>query len=125
MKAEQLKAQYDQYAAEYSKLQKEVTEFVTGVLNGGASHLHVADIRQRPNNTIKSWESIEGNIINPKKYRGLKALLEIKDIAAVRVICHCEDDLEGVATILEGNLKQKYKNVTKLKQLKNTKKKVK
>ncbi|MBT6691428.1 hypothetical protein HOB10_03810 [Candidatus Parcubacteria bacterium] len=52
------------------------------------SAIDVFGIRQRPGKDIKSLGSILQNIKNPRKYKGYKNLFEIKDIAAITVICH-------------------------------------
>ena len=112
---DQLRQDYEKYADDYRNLQLEAFSFVTQLEAAHASAIHVASIRQRPDNQIKSLLSIEANNNNPEKYKGCKSLLNIKDVAGVRVTCHCEDDVENFAVLLEGELRQKqeYTNVNR------------
>jgi ppGpp synthetase/RelA/SpoT-type nucleotidyltranferase len=108
-----LKSDYLLSEAYYKAFQEEVEDFVNDILEKHKEAIHISSVSQRPGGKIKSQSSIIDNIKNPYKYRDIKTLFEIKDIAGVRVTCHCEDDLENASTLLEGELLQKYSNVKK------------
>lgn len=107
----QLKKDYDTYHEQYQLLQKEAFDFASGLRSAHELAIHVAHIHQRPGDNIKELGSIEKNNRNPEKYKACKSLVDIKDIAGVRVTCLCEDDVENFALLLEGELRQKYDNV--------------
>lgn len=105
------KADYSKYKSHYQSLQKEVRDFLEKVLKKHSSAIHVAKVEARPKDKIKTIESIESNFENSNKYKEQKSLFDIKDIAGVRATCHCEDDVENLAILLEGELRQKYTNI--------------
>lgn len=104
------KTDYSKYERHFTKFQKETYDFVASLVERHKNAIHIADFYQRPKNKIKSVESIEANL-NSGKYKNSKTIFGIKDIAGVRVICHCEDDVENLSTLLEGELRQNYTNV--------------
>ena len=71
----------------------------------------MAKVEQRPNNEVKTITSIEKNLNSLTKYKNIQDFFDIKDIAGIRITCHCEDDLDNFTTLLEGELRQKYRNV--------------
>ncbi len=99
--------EYDEHNSNYIKLQQEAYEFVQELREEHQKSIHISDVCQRPNGEVKDKGSIEKNIA-AKKYEGRKSLLELDDIAGVRVTCHCEDDVENFSTLLEGEIKKKY-----------------
>lgn len=105
------KVEYDNFTPEYISLQKEVHEIVCSLVEQNKNAIHVATVIQRDSNLIKTWESILKNLHDPDKYKRYKSIREIKDIAGVRIVCHCEEDAENAAQLLEGEVRQKYSNV--------------
>ncbi|MFA4954082.1 MAG: RelA/SpoT domain-containing protein [Patescibacteria group bacterium] len=103
-----VKIDYLRYKKLYLALQKEVYKFVKGIEREFAK-IDVADTKKR----IKTLTSINRNIDRPDKYQECSSLLEIKDIAGIRIVCHCEDDLVNLVNILELRLPQQYSNVEK------------
>ncbi len=110
MEAEQLKKDYKKYKEFYNSLQRETFTFVDKLKSEHDNAIHVAVINGRPNNGIKNLSSILKNI-EEQRYKKYKSIFDIKDIAGVRITCHCEDDVENLAILLQGELKQKYSNV--------------
>ncbi len=108
---EKLQEEYDEYKGEYKEFQNEIFSMALTLQETHKDAIHIAGVYQRPNNDIKTWDSVLGNVNNPDKYQDCNSLLDIKDLAGVRVVCHCEDDLENFAQLLEGSLKQKYPSV--------------
>jgi ppGpp synthetase/RelA/SpoT-type nucleotidyltranferase len=113
MDKEKLKQDYKSSKGEYTNLQKEACDFVNKLTKKHEKVIHVAKIDERPNNKIKSLESIQNNSANSCKYKKYKSLFDIKDIAGIRVICHCEDDVENLAVLFQGELRQRqhYSNI--------------
>ncbi|MCK4819461.1 RelA/SpoT domain-containing protein, partial [bacterium] len=104
------KKDYSKYKRHFTEFQKETYDFIASLIERHRNAIHIADLYQRPKNEIKSAESIEANL-NSGKYKNSKTIFDIKDIAGVRVICHCEDDAKNFSTLLEGELRQNYRNV--------------
>lgn len=104
------KIEYAVYKKHYEDFQKEVHNYINNLVDKHENAIHIVSVTQRPNHQIKNETSIEANI-HSKKYKNLKTILDIKDIAGVRVKCHCEDDVENIFTLLEGELMQRYSNV--------------
>ena len=113
MDIKELKKDYQDYKEAYRSFQNEIEMFAQNLVKEHEVVLHVADIRQRPNKEIKPFKSIEDNIAIHGKYSDCKSLFDIKDVAGIRITCHCEDDLENLSSLLEGELSQKYVNVTR------------
>ena len=108
MNSSQLKKNYSTHQKDYQAFQKDVNSFVSGLAEKNSNAIHIVGINQRPANKIKSLGSIISNLKESNKYKKCKTLFDIKDIAGIRVICHCEDDVENFAILLVGELKQKY-----------------
>lgn len=104
----QIKNQYEEYKNEYKKLQKEIWVFVNKIKKNVGRRIDIVEVKQRPNNAIKSIKSILSNLQNPYKYKWYKNIFDVKDIAGIRVICHCEDDVEQITNLLQWEIKQKY-----------------
>ncbi len=111
MTIEQLREEYGKYEKEYQSLQKEAEEFVRASLEKISGGSHVSEIKQRPSNKIKDLSSLEENFEKHGKYHEYESIGSIKDIAGIRVVCHCEDDSNEVANFLEGELAQTFFNV--------------
>lgn len=103
------KSDYQKYMSEYQFLQDETKKFIENLVSKHVDTIHVAKIEERAK--IKSIQSIEQNIKNSDKYKTIENLFESNDIAGVRVVCHCEDDVESLVILLEGELRQNYSNV--------------
>jgi len=114
MDTKELEKDFEDNKEHYKTFQDEIQDFVRALKKKHDNVLDIADIKQRPNNEIKSFASIKQNIEAHNKYSDCKSLFDIKDIAGVRVTCHCEEDAENFATLLEGELSQKYTNVKKI-----------
>lgn len=104
------KSDYTKFKSDFESLQNETLGFVQKLVENNSSNIHVSNILCRDNG-IKSEESIEKNN-NEGRYKKLTHLLNIGDVAGVRVTCHCEDDVYNLSILLEGELKQKYSNVS-------------
>lgn len=100
---------YGETSSSYQEFQNEVQNFLREVFS--RSKIDIVEVKQRPDNKIKSIESISENHKTHGKYKEFTELFEIKDIAGVRIICHCEDDLENADQIVDGVLRQKYDNI--------------
>jgi len=111
MNQNQLKKDYQYFEKLYQDFQKEIFDFVEKLHKEHINAIHVAAINERPDKKIKTLNSILNNLNNSDKYQGCKSLFDIKDITGVRVTCHCEDDVENLAILLQGELKQQYSNV--------------
>lgn len=112
MEIDALRRDYQSKRSDYMALQQEAFDFAEGLRQMNVA-IHIAHIQQRPGNAIKSLSAIEENIRRGDKYSACQSILDIKDIAGVRVTCYCEDDLENFSTLLEGELRQKYRNVAR------------
>ena len=102
---------YSENVGNYSEFQQETFDFVIKLADHHKNAIHVANVNQRPYNKIKGKESIKSNH-NAKKYDAYKTVFDLKDISGVRVTCHCEDDVENFAILLEGEIAQRYADVT-------------
>jgi len=108
MNKEKIEIEYNEHFSYYVQLQKEVFDLLNEIVDDDEyKNIDVAEIKQRPKNEIKSIESIFKNIDRPDKYNSCSNLYDIKDIAGVRVICHCDDDLLAFAEIIENVLSEK------------------
>jgi|GEM_PF-815584 len=107
MDSVQLEGEYAKYQPLYKDFQSEVFEFVETFLAG--SKLDIAEVKQRRG--VKTFESLKENFTIHNKYRGSKNIFDIKDIAGIRVVCHCEDDFENATLLLIGALRERYSNV--------------
>lgn len=105
MDKDQLTQEYKEYSAYYQALQVEVFNFVNNIKEQKQNIIDIANINQRPKDEIKSLTSLQKNL-EDGKYKTHKSLLDIKDVAGVRVTCHCEDDVNNLATLLVGELLQ-------------------
>jgi len=110
MNVKKLREDYKKYAQYYKDFQKEVAVFLKEKKNAHESFIDIHHISPRPSG-IKKISKIERNLNDPTKYKNYKTLFELRDIAGVRVTCHCEDDKNKFADILQRELKQKYSNV--------------
>lgn len=107
MDKEKIKIEYDEYTSYYEQFQEEVFDLLNKVVDDEKyKNIDIAEIKQRPKNKIKSIESICKNIDCPDKYNNCVNLFNIKDIAGVRVICHCDDDLSAFSEIIENKLNE-------------------
>lgn len=115
MDKEQIKNEYDLYSPLYIEFQKEIYDFVCGITKfEECNNIDICDIKERPNGQIKSIESIYKNIDRRDKYTDCNNILDIKDIAGIKVICHCDDDYRDFAEILYNKLIEKrYLDVEK------------
>ncbi len=104
-----IKDHYSEFGLYYQRIQNEVYNFLCTIKNNYKG-IDIADIKQRAG--IKTLESIFQNFKHQDKYNNFNNLFDIKDIAGVRVICHCEDDLLDFADIVENELnKNRYLDV--------------
>jgi len=103
------KQDYKKFKSDFESFQNEALSFVRELTQNNSSNIDIANIQPRAGG-IKSEESIEQNNKNGR-YKKLSHLLNIKDIAGVRVTCHCEEDVVNLSTLIEGELRQKYSNV--------------
>lgn len=106
LEKEKIKIEYQKYLGSYKVFQKEVYKFVKGIKREFPG-IDIADTKNR----TKTLKSIYKNIDRPDKYHDFNTLLDIKDIAGVRIVCHCEDDLDNLVDILDIRLRQRYSNV--------------
>lgn len=115
MDKEKIKKEYYAFNAYYKQFQKEVFILLDKIKNKDEyKNIDIAEIKERPGNEIKSIESICENIARPDKYNNCNSLIDIKDVAGVRVICHCEDDLSALSEIIENILKEeRYVDIQK------------
>lgn len=100
---------YNSYKADYSDFQKDVLDFVEACKGEKAATIDIHRVDGRPKDEIKTIESIEANIQNGK-YDRIKTIFKIRDIAGVRVTCHCIEDLSSFADYLLNRVRYKYKN---------------
>lgn len=106
-----LQKQYKKHAKEYETLQKEIHHYLEKLKS--LKNVDIHEISQRPNRKIKTWKSISNNY-NKGKYKNLKNLFGLRDIAGVRITCHCESDLNQIKTVLSNELiKTKYAYTSK------------
>lgn len=106
---DQLKRDYKKYKKDYLSFQREIYRTIKIEIKRNYKHIDIAEIKQRPDNTIKSIKKIIRNICEKKqKY---KSIFDYEDIAGVRVICHCDDDWHHIDTALTNYLRQKYLDV--------------
>jgi ppGpp synthetase/RelA/SpoT-type nucleotidyltranferase len=113
MDQDRLKKDYQFFKEQYQAFQHEIFIFVKNLENENIDTIDFVVIRERPGKKIKELESILNHLMLSNKYQDCKSLFEIKDIAGVRVVCHCEDDRDHFALLLENKLKQKYPYVTR------------
>lgn len=111
MDIEQLKKDYNISRDHFLSFQEEVLLFLSKIKLQRESVVDILEVTSRPENDIKKIESIIKNITVKNKYEGRKSLFEIKDIAGVRITCHCESDRSRLFDILEGELKQTFGEV--------------
>jgi|GEM_PF-5280482 len=110
MEKEQLKKEYDTYKTTYKEFQKEIYIFINNIKKKRASTIDIADVK--PRKGIKSIESILENIDNPEKDTSYyKSIFDVKDIAGVRITCHCEEDRYAITEAIKfglENMKTEY-----------------
>ena len=107
MDKEKIKKEYLEYACYYKQLQKEIFDLLYKIIDKKKyKNIDISEVKQRPRNKIKSIKSIYENINCPNKYNSCNSLFDIKDIAGIRVICHCEDDLSAFSEIIENKLNE-------------------
>ena len=112
MELEEIKKDYEKYKSYYEQLQQEVYDFLSKFKEQRKESIDIYEVSQRPNNKIKEFDSIIKNIgENPKKYKKISKLIEIKDIAGDRITCHCRSDREAIRDILFGELKKQFIDV--------------
>ncbi|MCX6762131.1 MAG: RelA/SpoT domain-containing protein [Candidatus Moranbacteria bacterium] len=112
MNREQLILDYEKYKPFLKSFQLEVYDFLNELRNLKKDVVDIHEVEQRLQNDIKNISSILAHIDNDtEKYRKYKSILDIKDIAGVRITCHCSSDREKIYDLLEGELKQKYLDV--------------
>jgi len=104
------KQDYKKFKSDFESFQNEALDFVRELTWNNSSNIDIANIQPRAGG-IKSKKSIGQNNKNGR-YKKLSHLLNIPDIAGVRIICHCEDDVDNLSTFIEGELRQKYSNVS-------------
>ncbi len=113
MNLEEIKKDYEIYKPYYRELQKEVFDFLQDLKKERESTIDILNISPRLDDDIKKLDSILRNFTEkPEKYKGVKFLTEIKDIARNRITCHCQTDRDVLFDILGGKLRQKYIDVT-------------
>ncbi len=109
---EKIRKDYEFYKSYYENFQKEVFGLLCQLKEKRIDSIDIASVSERPEGKIKRIESIIDNIENkPEKYKELERLIDIKDIAGVRITCHCQSDRENLFNILDGELKQRYIDV--------------
>jgi len=111
----QLERDYQISQKFYKDFQNEIFIFLNEIIQTEEGNIDIDEIVERKE--IKSLESIKKNLKDPQKYQNFKSIFDIKDIAGVRITCHCEDDIENLKTLLRGVLNLHYLNVS----LKNSK----
>lgn len=97
----QLQKDYQEYKTKYKDFQRDVRKFANKIAEREASSIDIVEIKQRPRSRIKSMKSILANIQHPDKYKTHKNIFDIKDIAGIRIICHCEDDVIKMTDLLQ------------------------
>lgn len=104
---EQIKIDYIKYKNLYKKFQEEIFNFINKIIDSEEyGNVDIVEIKERPGGQIKQLESILKNLARSDKYNGYSSIFNIKDIAGVKVICHCEDDLSAFAEIIENKLNE-------------------
>lgn len=98
--------EYAEFGPYLEKFQNEVCEYVETLAKDSADTIHIANVYCRKSG-IKTRESIMANQ-QAGKYDDMHSLLELRDVAGVRVTCHCEDDLINFSALLKGRLMQEY-----------------
>lgn len=104
------KIEYKKYSKQYKAFQKEVKDFVDKIVKQHKNDIDIVKVVQRPRGNIKTIKSIENNL-DRSNYKKFKSIVDIKDIAGIRTICHCEDDVKNLSTIFGGELRKIYLNV--------------
>lgn len=111
MDEELLKQDYKKYSDAYSDFQNEVSRFLMEFINSKKGVIDILSISQRPDG-IKKLDSIIQHLQNKTpKYNKYSCLIDIKDLAGVRITCYCNSDRERLYDLLEGELRQKYVDV--------------
>lgn len=109
MNKEQIENEYQKYSNLFKDFQEEVFKICLDFKKENGNKLDIAEVKQR--SQIKTLDSLLGNFTKHNKYADFQDIFEIKDIAGIRVVCHCEDDLENATLLLEGKLREFYNNV--------------
>ena len=107
MKKQKLSSQYKSIRTTLKEFQDEVEQLVKKIVDTNSDNIDVAQVSQRPGNDVKDIISILKNL-DEGKYKNITTISDIKDIAGVRITCHCEDDVENLTTLLVGRLQQEY-----------------
>lgn len=108
MDIQQLEAEYNQHKNLFQDFQTEVFGLVDSFFS--VTDLDIAEVKQRRG--IKTFDALKENFLVHGKYKDCESIFAIKDIAGTRVVCHCEDDLENAALMLQGEIKAHYSNVS-------------
>lgn len=110
MNISELVSDYKKYRPDYVELEQEIFLVVKKVITDNKDSVDVAARTRRTKSITSIKKNLEEGKYEAPKY---KNILDIKDVAGVRITCHCEDDQEYIVTLLEGVLKQKgYEDVT-------------
>ena len=107
---EKIKKEYEEHGADFLNFQKEVFVFLEKIKAERESVIDILEVTDRPDHGIKSIDSISSNIKNGK-YEKANNIFDIKDIAGVRITCHCESDRLMLYNILRGELRKEFANV--------------
>ena len=98
-----LKQNYDIFKSDFESLQEEVYLFVKTLVEREDIKTDISNIYKRKE--IKNLQSIEKNY-TAGHYKNI-SFWDIDDIAGIRIICHCEDDIYALEQRLKGELLQK------------------
>jgi ppGpp synthetase/RelA/SpoT-type nucleotidyltranferase len=109
----ELEESFSQYSEHYKELQKEVCDFVRNILKSNPN-IDISEVQERQDNEyricLKTVDSIFHNITkDPDKYKKYDKFTDIRDIAGVRITCHCRSDFYQLQTILPAELTKNYK----------------
>ncbi|MDE0518724.1 MAG: hypothetical protein OXH36_04100, partial [Bdellovibrionales bacterium] len=102
---QELKQYYNTFKQDFESLQKEVNFFIDSLRNEKNLNIDIANVYTREYG-IKSFKSIETNY-QTGRYKDNLDLLDIYDIAGIRIICHCQDDVSALTQRLRGELQQR------------------
>ncbi len=111
MDIEKLKIDYNKLSKYYSDFQDEVYSFLISFIESKKDSLDILSVEKR-NEGIKKLDSILQHVKNDSlKYKKYNSLIDIQDIAGVRITCHCETDKNIIFDLLEGEFTQDYLDV--------------
>lgn len=103
--------QYNESTDFFETFQNEIYTVLESVRVQHKNAIDIDEVRQRPDNRIKSLQAILENCRREDKYKKIKSIYEIKDIAGVRITCLCLDDYTQLDPIIEAALKERFDNL--------------